>query len=466
MITYSTKFPIKESFDKKTFVEMVIKWNQGSKYDKFDSLEWDGESFSTSWEDDDKKLIIDELSPKEVVASRFQKEDEHGLWKTDFILNCDKKYITIRVELETTQFTTDFYPNYYPPFFVKQIIYWEYAGEDGCLPVDQDAHCLDSYKGDIDDIVFGRASLALPIVFVSKKPEGDFPVDLSALAFKLQGVAHVIYEGNAVELGTYASQLDCEGKNGIAIIIYPNKNMKRKVINLSGVNNENPDQVMTRITNAVYEFSNQVMRLDIDTWEGIQNEKLHFQNGMLLSDRKILEEENAELYEVFEEQLSKTEEINQELNREIQRLTIENQALRMRLASRDKQPLIYMGEEAEFYEGEIREIILEILEDYSRNVQKDTRRDHIVMDLLENNNFEHIPAKRREQIKVALKGYKSLGGSLRRLLESMGFVITDDGKHYKWTYFGDHRYSATMAKTSSDNRAGMNMASLIDNLML
>ena len=76
------------------------------------------------------------------------------------------------------------------------------------------------------------------------------------------------------------------------------------------------------------------------------------------------------------------------------------------------------------------------------------------------------PRNNQEQIKVALKGYKSLGGSLRRLLESMGFVITDDGKHYKWTYFGDHRYSATMAKTSSDNRAGMNMASLIDNLML
>lgn len=466
MVTYSTKFPVKENFKKKIFVEMVIKWNQGSKYDKFASLEWDGETFSTIWEEEDMKLIIDELSPKGVVASRFQKEDEHGLWKTDFILNYEKKYITIRVALETTEFTTDFYPNYYPPFFVKQIIYWEYAGEDGCLPVDQEAHCLDSYKDSIDDVVSGRSAVALPIVFVSKKPEGGFPVDLSSLAFKLQGVAHVIYEGDFVELGSYASELDCEGKNGAAIIIYPNKNMKRKVINLSGIYNENPDQVMTRITNAVYEFSNQVMRLDIDTWEGIQNEKLHFQNGILLSDRKILEEENAELYEVFEEQLSKMEEINQELNREIQRLTIENQVLRMRLASRDQQPLIYMGEEVDFYEGEIREIILEILEDYSRNVQKDTRRDHIVSDLLENNTFEHIPAKRREQIKVALRGYKSLGGSLRGLLESMGFVITDDGKHYKWTYFGDHRYSATMAKTSSDNRAGMNMASLIDNLML
>lgn len=45
-------------------------------------------------------------------------------------------------------------------------------------------------------------------------------------------------------------------------------------------------------------------------------------------------------------------------------------------------------------------------------------------------------------------------------------LITDDGKHYKWTCFGDYRYSATMTKTSSDNRAGMNMTSLIDNLML
>ena len=46
-----------------------------------------------------------------------------------------------------------------------------------------------------------KASLALPIVLVSKKSEGDFPVDLSSLAFKLQGVvAHVIYEGNEGEI--------------------------------------------------------------------------------------------------------------------------------------------------------------------------------------------------------------------------------------------------------------------------
>ena len=49
------------------------------------------------------------------------------------------------------------------------------------------------------------------------------------------------------------------------------------------------------------------------------------------------------------------------------------------------------NEETDFYEGEIREIILEILEDYSRNVQKDTRRDHIVSDLLENIKRTQMP---------------------------------------------------------------------------
>lgn len=116
MITYSTQFPVKEELDKKTFVEVVLDWNQGSKYDKFDNLDWDGKTFSKQWIENDKQLSIEELEHKEIVAAQLKKEDEHGLWKTDLILNYGKKYITIRVALETTDFTTDFFPTYYPPF--------------------------------------------------------------------------------------------------------------------------------------------------------------------------------------------------------------------------------------------------------------------------------------------------------------------------------------------------------------
>lgn len=106
MITYSTQFPVKEELDKKTFVEVVLDWNQGSKYDKFDNLDWDGKTFSKQWIENDKQLSIEELEHKEIVAAQLKKEDEHGLWKTDLILNYGKKYITIRVALETTDFTT------------------------------------------------------------------------------------------------------------------------------------------------------------------------------------------------------------------------------------------------------------------------------------------------------------------------------------------------------------------------
>lgn len=466
MITYSAQFPVAESLDKKTFVDLVIDWNQGSKYDKFEQLEWDGVTFSTEWIEGEKSLSIEELEHKNIVAAQFKKEDEHGVWKTDFILNCDKKYITIRVALETTDYTTDFYPTYYPPFFIKKLIYRGYAGMDIDIPVNQEAYSLDEYRNVLQLLSEGKAGYSMPIVFVSKKEDGNFPVDLSKIAFELQGVAHVLYDGENIILSKYADYFGCESRNGMIFVIYPNRNMKRNVINLLGTSNDNPEYIISRVKSCVYNYENQIMRKDLDTWSGIQNEKLYVQNHSLLSDQKALEEENEDLMNVFEEQLSKTEAINKDLSNDIQRLMVENQALRMRLASKDQKPLLYMGEETEFYEGEIREIILEILEDYKRNIKPGTRREHVVVDVIENNDYKQTQAKRREQIKVALKGYKTLNGSLRNMLESLGFVITDDGKHYKWTYFGDHRYVTTAAKTSSDNRAGMNLASTIDNLML
>lgn len=174
MIVYSAQFPVNCKFDKTTFVNMVIKWNQGSKYDKFQNLEWDEITFVQEWSEGSKRLYIDELPHKNVVASRFEKEDEHGIWKTDFILNLDLRHITIRVALETTEFTTDFYPTYYPPFFVKQVIYNGLAGTDGVLPVDKVAYSLDDKQEYIDSIISGGREFALPIVFLSQKRTGRF----------------------------------------------------------------------------------------------------------------------------------------------------------------------------------------------------------------------------------------------------------------------------------------------------
>ena len=67
-----------------------------------------------------------------------------------------------------------------------------------------------------------------------------------------------------------------------------------------------------------------------------------------------------------------------------------------------------------------------------------------------------------EQIKSAFATSGDLNPTARRLLEDLGFSITEDGRHYKAVFQGDGRYSFTIAKTSSDHRAGRNLASQIN----
>lgn len=48
----------------------------------------------------------------------------------------------------------------------------------------------------------------------------------------------------------------------------------------------------------------------------------------------------------------------------------------------------------------------------------------------------------------------------------MGFIIEEQGKHYKLIYYGDARYWTTLAKTPSDNKSGTNTALTIIRNML
>lgn len=463
MVTYTTKFPVNERFDKNEFVKLVLKWNQGSKFDKIDDLLWNEKDYECEWKQDNITLAIQEIVSESIIASRLCKEDEHGMWLTDFVLNSSKKSLAISVSLETTELTTDFFPTYYPPFFIKMVLFGDYTGNDNGLKVMNKEHNVDENMEFFKDIVTKRKISELPVVFVARTLEGGNPLNVNQLAFRLQGVAHVISDPeNGVKFDELSDILDSmEAKAGKVFIFYPSHNKKSRIMNLTGSSKEE-DYLEDRIVNDVYNYMNSRMRSVIDTWDGVSTEKLHIINRELLSDQTAIEEENRNLYDVFGEQLEKMEESNVKLSNEVQRLTAELQGLRMRYSDKDKSPILYLGEERDLYTGEIKEIILEIMSEYQKSCKEDSRRWHVISDLMESNEFKNIPEKRREQLKNALRGYKNLNGSLKSLLETLGFEISDDGKHYKWTYYGDHRYVVTAAKTCSDNRAGMNLSSVID----
>ena len=59
--------------------------------------------------------------------------------------------------------------------------------------------------------------------------------------------------------------------------------------------------------------------------------------------------------------------------------------------------------------------------------------------------------------------YTSMTPLILNTLKGMGFTHSEDGKHHRFLFAGDDRYSGTTSKTSSDCRAGKNFASDISN---
>ena len=129
--------------------------------------------------------------------------------------------------------------------------------------------------------------------------------------------------------------------------------------------------------------------------------------------------------------------------------------------------LLYYGEEDELFEGEIKEHILEMLRNQLTCVKKDTRKEHILIDILESNESTGVLDEKRAEIKRILKGYTKAGDNLKRALKSYGFAITNDGGHYKLIYKDDPRYLYTMAASGSDSqRGGENLSAEIIRDML
>lgn len=469
MLIYSAMFPIKKELTQDNFIELVIQWNQKSPHDKMNGVEWNGVSRNFKFVDGNRSLAVEELRAHEVIAARFRKEDENKIvWTTDFIMNFKERMLAVRLDREATEETKLFLTRFSPPHLVKLIIRNDFADNDNGLPVSDNP--ISIHNGNyrlIEDIILRNKRYLLPVVYVTKTWTGNYPLDVSSLAKSLQGVAHVLKETDPTVSKLLMESCNAENAHHGGIgIYYPSASAANKKINTEKYMTDQ-DGLQKKIVSIIYRYINQQRRQTMYTWEGVQNEILRLKNESLQEKRKAVEDENSELLDVFGEQLVKQEETIKELNNKISSLTKENFGLRSKLDGIDEIPLLFLGDEEELYEGEIREIVLDILNDCLKNTKHDSRREHIIVDLLENNDFQNIPKEKKATIKQILKGYSNMTTSMRQDLQEFGFEITADGKHYKLTYYNDPRYVATMAKSSSDgSRAGKNLALEIDKNIL
>lgn len=134
-----------------------------------------------------------------------------------------------------------------------------------------------------------------------------------------------------------------------------------------------------------------------------------------------------------------------------------------RLESNNGYSLLQDGEEQDLYAGERKDLIIELLGSALDQAQPNTRRKDILQDLLHSNESAGIRSDFLDRIKDTFRHYKSMEKKIKSSIESMGFELLNDGKHYKLKFKSDSRYTVSVAKTSSDHRSGLNLVSQIRN---
>ena len=125
--------------------------------------------------------------------------------------------------------------------------------------------------------------------------------------------------------------------------------------------------------------------------------------------------------------------------------------------------LVTAGEEADLYPGESREIILDALCEYVKQIPTGSRRRDVLEDILSCNKSRGIPKQKAKLVKDALKGFTTLTSAIKQKLNDAGIDVAErPNKHYRLKYYGDDRYKATMSCSGGDKlRGGRNLASNI-----
>lgn len=470
MLLFSTILKIDKLLTKDSFLNLVIEWNQGSphKDNVISDLNWNG-SYNQRFGDDTISLEFKEYRNEEIVAVRYVKKLDDGIiWKTDYIMNFKDYKMSIMLDRSFTEDAIGVDPSFTTPLFIRLLIEKGYVVNDNDLPILMDPHLIGCENLSVlTTVINGTKFYDLPVVYVSKTFSNNIPIDVDKLAYALKGVAHIFVQED-LETNTFIRE-QCNSTNeynGAIGIYYQSDLLKHKRF----LNYEYFDSTITRqnIVKEIINFTNQQNIDPLYTWDGVLTSLLRDRFESQKSKRTKAErtkEETEELLDSFSNDFDELTEENGRLRSSISDLESELAFYRDAFNNKtvNDSGFLSSGSEKEFFQDEKKEFILSVLSDSLVSIKDNTRKKHIIQDIIQQNNSEDVLSKKREEVKRLITDYSGLTGKLKQDLKQLGFTISDEGKHYKLTYFDDNRYTITMAKTPSDGRAGKNNVSEINN---
>jgi hypothetical protein len=299
-------------------------------------------------------------------------------------------------------------------------------------------------------ILSGTVNSNMPIVYVSTGSAGRPHVDVDNLAKWLSGIAHVVVEpSRAFSLALAKESLGVNCYGGAVGIYWPKGNGEHFRIVPWAIRDfpQTENFICLKIRSALLTSGTNKGA----TWIEIKDILAH----------KRLEEVRQKGTASLDEYVFAFDETNRALTAKIKALGEHNESLKSILhgyqSASDGESISFLaGEEPEFYNKEISDLLINALAKYKTQVGPGSRAEILINDLLSANKETGEQDKIKGVVKEAFKNAGQLGAREIAALTSLGFDISQEGKHYKAVFCGDSRFTFSFPKTPSDHRSGKN----------
>lgn len=464
MLVFSTRLPLKDDILPKECMRLFIEWIVDSPNYNIERIDYDVSSdkdFDCSFDNKTFSIRRYKDNKMEISACRFENKEQNVVWITDCIVlsevNC--KSLLIQLNCNRTNFDARL-PHIHKPYIVRKFVDSGYCKDDEGIPITYRAlESDDEYFDLCVKIMNGSLNYTMPTVYVSCDYWGNTVVDPQFLAKKLSGVAHVFVEKNsetALKLKEATSGNNAYTK--YVGIYFPGTKFCQKYCLDYYLNDR---EMCQAIIDSVWKVLINASDSSKFNWNHIialqARQKMKEFENISLQDKAQLEE----YMDVFDQDYHDLSCQNEELNKENYALKTQLEMLKAALGNNSDDACFYKkGEEDDLYRGEQSDLLYSILSQVQSKYEPTSRAYTLIQSLLKANPKVGECERVLEGVSTIFSGDARLQKTSKSELKRLGFIIEEDGPHYK-LFFHEPRYMFSVSKTPSDYREGRNLLSEI-----
>lgn len=339
------------------------------------------------------------------------------------------------------------------PYLIQEKI----CAKDRDLEIQNAPHIITrSTRKKAADLFQKKTLYDLPVIYISIGKYNTDTFSPAYLAKSFLGTAHVIYEISDDISRLLRNETDgISPRNGQIAIVYPDGD-----IEYFDYQSMSFDDQKKKIGKLMLSYMRSISIPEKYTYSGLEKSNIQKENEALVNDNRNIKDENTDLCELFDSEISNAKKTTDKLNAKIVALENEVASLRSQLAEKDKPSLLCYDAGSDYYPGEIRDIIMDVLKESYETNDKDTRRADVISGVLNENGYNGAQKKRKQEVKAILKKYESVGKPMLSALHDMGFTVARCGCHYIMHYYDD-KNQLVISKTPSDIRSNAKLAQSI-----